>query len=200
MTQVQSDFRPVPDPTVLTTEQLRRELSGLRELLEARLSGMDLATAHLERRLDELPVLRESLKDELRTLFTAQLALHTEKFNSIQTQFQERDVRVEQTARDTKVAVDAALQAQQAAVQQQNEAFSLSINKSEAGTNKAIDAISNLIQTAERTLNDKINDVKSRLDRGEGQKSGISSSLAFGIATFGLLMGIAGVVVALFKP
>ncbi len=37
-------WQPVPDPTKLTTEQLRRELATLREILETRLHGMDRAT------------------------------------------------------------------------------------------------------------------------------------------------------------
>jgi hypothetical protein len=37
-------WQPVPDPTRLTTEQLRRELATLREILETRLDGMDRAT------------------------------------------------------------------------------------------------------------------------------------------------------------
>jgi hypothetical protein len=37
-------WQPIPDPTKLTTEQLRRELATLREILETRLHGMDRAT------------------------------------------------------------------------------------------------------------------------------------------------------------
>jgi hypothetical protein len=39
-----SGWQPVPDPTRLTTEQLRRELATLREIIETRLGGMDRAT------------------------------------------------------------------------------------------------------------------------------------------------------------
>jgi hypothetical protein len=38
------EWMPVPDPTKLTTEQLRRELATLREIIETRLDGMDRAT------------------------------------------------------------------------------------------------------------------------------------------------------------
>jgi Trk K+ transport system NAD-binding subunit len=38
---------PIPDPTLLTTEQLRRELSNLRELMESKMSA--LADVHGER-------------------------------------------------------------------------------------------------------------------------------------------------------
>ena len=39
------EWRPIPDPTKLTTEQLRREVATLREILETRLDGMDRAIA-----------------------------------------------------------------------------------------------------------------------------------------------------------
>jgi hypothetical protein len=42
--QAPVDWRPIPDPTRLTTEQLRRELATLREILETRLDAMDRAT------------------------------------------------------------------------------------------------------------------------------------------------------------
>jgi hypothetical protein len=42
--QTPGDWRPIPDPTKLTTEQLRRELATLREILETRLDAMDRAT------------------------------------------------------------------------------------------------------------------------------------------------------------
>lgn len=36
---VEKDTRPIPDPTALTTDQLRREIGALRELVEARSDG-----------------------------------------------------------------------------------------------------------------------------------------------------------------
>jgi hypothetical protein len=37
-------WRPIPDPTALTTAQIRHELATLREIIETRLDGMDRAT------------------------------------------------------------------------------------------------------------------------------------------------------------
>jgi hypothetical protein len=59
----------VPDPTTLTTDQLRRELAALRELLEARLGGMDRATelaaaASLSSRI-EVGHTRDRLREEI---------------------------------------------------------------------------------------------------------------------------------------
>jgi len=44
------DWRPVPDPTLLTTQQLLRELAALRELLETRIGALDRL---LSRRMDD---------------------------------------------------------------------------------------------------------------------------------------------------
>lgn len=39
--QRKEEWRPVPDPTSLTTEQLHREISSVRELIEARFDSVD---------------------------------------------------------------------------------------------------------------------------------------------------------------
>jgi hypothetical protein len=53
---------PVPDPTTLTTDQLRRELAALRELLEARMDGSDRATAIAQADLEQT---RDRLREEI---------------------------------------------------------------------------------------------------------------------------------------
>src|SRR5580658_3724506 len=63
-------------------------------------------------------------------------------FAGIQTQFIERDTRVEQTAKGSKEALDAALQAAKEAVGEQNKSNSVAIAKSEAATNKQMDQLS----------------------------------------------------------
>jgi hypothetical protein len=98
--------------------------------------------------------------------------LHDEKFNSIQKQFTERDTRTEQTYKDSKVAVDAALQAAKETVGEQNRSAALSIAKSETSTNKQIDQLGVLITTTVQGLNDKIDDLKERLTRLEGHTAG----------------------------
>lgn len=125
-------------------------------------------------------------------------ALHEEKFKSIQTQFVERDTRTEQTSRDSKVAVDAALQAAKEAVSEQNRASSLSISKSETATTKQIDQQGQLIASATAALNDKIDDLKSRLTLIEGRGSGMAASWGVMVAAFGMIVGIGGLMFAIF--
>jgi len=210
---------PVPDPTILTTQQLVGAVSSLREILEARILGMEKLIEQLvkqehglntliENKLEALTQIQNEKFRSIEIQFkerdtrneqttrdnrlavdaalqaakeagaaidekTAHLqALHGERFHSISTQFIERDVRTEQTSRDSKVAVDAALQAAKEAVGEQNRSSALAIAKSEAATVKQIDQQGLLIQTATGALNDKIEDIKDRLTRIEGMGVG----------------------------
>ena len=132
--------RPDPDPTLLTTEQLLRSIASLRE--EAK-----------------------DWVDSLQLLLEAKIAgkdnFYAEKFASIQTQFQERDVRTDQTASQVKLAVDAALQAQKEAAGEQAKSFSAATTKSETAMNRQIEG-----------LDGKITDVKDRLNRVEAMNLG----------------------------
>jgi hypothetical protein len=64
-------WQPVPDPTRLTTEQLRRELATLREIIETRLHGMDVATELASTQAaavrDEIEQTRDRLHEETAT-------------------------------------------------------------------------------------------------------------------------------------
>jgi hypothetical protein len=179
----QQEFRlPVPDPTTLTTDQLRREISALREILETRFVAVDKLLDSMQRNLDRR---HEDIVDVVGNLRT----LHEEKFHSIQVQFSERDTRTEQTSRDSKVAVDAALQAAKEAVGEQNKSSALAIAKSEAATTKQIDQIGVILSATAGGLNDKIEDIKDRLTRQEGASKGASD-------LWGIILGTGGIVIA----
>jgi phage shock protein A len=61
--------RPVPDPTVLTTEALLREVLHLHQLLETRISGMEaVMEERKEQRLELKSDAREALADALVSL------------------------------------------------------------------------------------------------------------------------------------
>ena len=196
-----SGWTPVPDPTALTTEQLRRELSGLREILTARLDGMDRATAllsetvnrtptviqteisHLRELIDEKVIgLGDTSSERLKTVdrrisdsdvryqqqfserdlrFQEEFKGVAEKFTSIELQFKERDTRTEQAAKAGKEALDAALLSAKELVAQQNEANRGEAAKTEQNFTKQIDA-----QAA------RIDELKERIDRGEGSTTG----------------------------
>jgi hypothetical protein len=256
-----SDSRPVPDPTVLTTQQLQREVTMLRELIYVRLDAMDKAMVVFSENITRVPTDVDKQVGQLRALhdekflsldqslaererlslsryqgieqqfeerdarfsqysldrkaavdsaLAAAESLHTEKFASIEKQFRERDVRVEGTAVATKTAVDAALMAAEKAVLRQQEAFSLSIGKSETNFVKAIDQQGLLISSSTSALDSKISDLKDRLTRIEGKEVGtvvaqnnqtsqmsVWSAVIFGV--IGTLVAIGSLVFTLVK-
>ena len=175
---------PVPDPTKLTTEQLRRELATLREIIETRLDAMDRATelANVQAvdARKELAQVRGRLREEtatelgqLRELLEARL---DGMDRAIALQFAERDVRSEQETVNSKQALNAALLAQKELAAQQNDANSAAAAKAEASFTKQIDQIGTIIQTMEKATDARITELKERIDRGEGSTAGAAGS------------------------
>jgi NADH dehydrogenase/NADH:ubiquinone oxidoreductase subunit G len=181
---------PTPDPTRLTTEQLDKAILSLREILESRLKCVDENYDHIVKRLDARSAAIKEGTDHLAELVN-------EKFSGIKTQFAERDTRTESTARDTKVAVDAALQAAEKAVGKQNESFAIATAKSETTTVKQIDAISVLITATNKATDDKITDIKGSISRIDallaslnGRSKGIGDGLGWLFGGIGLIVAI----------
>ena len=197
--------RPDPDPTTLTTQALYREINQVHDLinsevravssgLSSRIDAADRERLHLQAQIDTLP------SEVTRRIDTLRL-LHQEKFDSIQVQFTERDTRTEQTSRDSKVAVDAALQAAKEAVEKQNTSSALAIAKSESATTKQIDqqgiliatattSLNERIDAASATMNSKIDDLKDRLNRMEGGTNGGHQAWGYIVGVAGSLIGI----------
>lgn len=137
---------PSPDPTVLTTEALQREIAALKELVEFRIRALnDLRTSELG----------------------SEISKTNERFTAINSELEsiERQ-RVEQKA-DTKAAVDAALISQKEAVKEQTLASERAIAKSEAATTKSIEQLGDKFDTSVDGLRRESADLKSRLTTAE---------------------------------
>ena len=204
--------RPDPDPTTLTTQALYREINQVQALLHSEMEGLsgrlDARITSVDHDLDRLRLIIDREPELTNQLVNNLKSIHEEKLNSIQVQFIERDVRTEQTSRDSKVAVDAALQAAKEAVEKQNASSALAIAKSESATTKQIDTQGILITTAttslnERidaasaTMNSKIDDLKDRLNRMEGMGAGTRTThddnrglIAVSVAVLSVLFNI----------
>lgn len=63
-----TDIRPNPDPTMLTTAQLDREIAHLKELMtkdqQAQQEALEVALAEMNRRLSELNELRKAVEKD----------------------------------------------------------------------------------------------------------------------------------------
>jgi hypothetical protein len=180
--QQDRDSRPIPDPTILTTQQLNREVASMKELFDTRLGAMDKAVGLLQAQANRSPTIGEVY------------AQHEERFKAIAQQFSERDTRTEQTSRDSKVAVDAALQAQKESVNAQNISNAQAIAKSEAAFTKQIDQIGNLIQTMAKGIDDKIDDMKERITTIESRGQGIVQQKQDTQNVWGYVIGAIGVI------
>jgi predicted nucleic acid-binding Zn-ribbon protein len=117
---VSEDWKPRPDPTVLTTEALQREIGLVRASLEA---GRD--------RLHELLTVR----------MESMTALTDEKFHRIDRQFDLVEAQRVEQKKDTKAAVDAALTAQKEAVREQTTASDTAIAKAERAITKQMEQL-----------------------------------------------------------
>lgn len=217
----------IPDPSPLTTAQVQREVAALEKLATQRMDAIEKAVAVAHENLVRVPTdvdkaighLRELTIERFETT-KKEFLVHQEKFASVQTQFQERDVRTEQTAKDSKVAVDAALQAAKEAVGKQQEASDRAIAKQEAATGKQIESITLLIASNNKALDDKISDLKERFAAAQGsglghkeatsdQRANVSANVAIiglvvavavGLLGGGLLKGNAAPLVAYIQP
>jgi hypothetical protein len=186
------DWRPIPDPTLLTTQQLLRELAALRELLEARLDGMDRATALLSETVNRTPTVIQTEIAHVREV-------DDERFRSISQQFAERDVRTDQAAKASNEALDAALLAAKELVAQQNEANAAAADKAEQSTIKQIDQIGIRIDTMQKALDDRLTELKERIDRGEGSSSGASEYRTERRLDLGQVVAVIAVIVAVLS-
>lgn len=182
------------DMRAMSTAQLTNAVTALEKLFDQRVGAIEKAVEVAHANLVRVPTEVDKAVGHLSALISEKLAIHAEKFSSVQTQFQERDIRTEQTARDSKVAVDAALQAAKEAVGKQQEASDRAIAKSEAAVTKQIDQIVVLIQTNNVSTDGKIIDLKERLTLWAGKSEGLSAGWAILIGVVGIIGALAGIV------
>lgn len=187
------DSRPVPDPTLLTTQQLEREITSLRSSLSTRMDAMDEATDLRIVALREIgPDVRREIA-HLTELINERFNTFAEKFNTIDTQFKERDVRTDKAATASADALAAALQAAKELVGAQGEASAAAAVKSETSFTKQIDQIGTIIQTQATAQDARITELKERIDRGEGNVAGVANNTDANRANITLMIGFLSV-------
>lgn len=171
--------RPIPDPTRLTGELVDRALAAERDRVEGllairdeRLNAMDSATQLRLLQVAEIQKQIDQVRADRREALNHERELTTQRFDAVGDQFDALNQRTAEQKADTRAAVDAALQAAKELVALQTEASDKSTAKSEASFAKQIDALGLLLQKSSETTDDKIVDLKSRMDRIEATKIG----------------------------
>lgn len=100
-----------------------------------------------------------------------QSGISDERFQGVQTQFTLLKQATEQLDLANKTAIAAALQAQKESAGETQKSSQAAIAKSEASTSEAIRTLTATFQQQFSGTTDRINDLKSRLDRGEGGRN-----------------------------
>jgi NADH dehydrogenase/NADH:ubiquinone oxidoreductase subunit G len=180
---------------------LRRELASLREIIEARLDGADKATELRLDTINEIPALIKEEISHLEALLMARLQTATDgmdlKIKAVNDVSNERFAAIEGTFQGNALALAAALAAQKEAAAETNKANALAIGKSETGTKESLQALQALMSTGLTSLGERFADLKSRLDRGEGQDLGGDKSSAHNIAMIGAVGAVIGIILGL---
>lgn len=205
---------PRPDPTARTEDQLFRVVASLKELVSTQITGLMAAVDQRFNGMDKALELLQSKADRSPSIEEV-VARFEEKFIGVETQFNERDTRTENTTREQKIAIDAAFAAQKEAVAEQNKSAAAAISKSEAATGEKIQALALLIDAGLKATNsklddnlrsatDKIDDLKTRMgvideraSQAVGRSAGVASSIGFVATAVGVVAAIIGAVMAI---
>ena len=191
--QGSQDIRPVPDPTVLTTEASKRLEDMLRNLIRTEIAHQN-----------------DLFGEKVNGINQA----FSEKLMRVEARFDMLEKRTAEQKKDTKDALDAALAAQKEAVASQTASSEKSITKSETATIERIKAVETLLSASTRASDDKIDDLKSRIVAIEAVKLGgveqaantratsidARGNMASVISLILALIAIAGFLIAILKP
>ena len=161
----------------MTTTQLHEAIRNSEEKFNAWKVGYDKAIDLLQKTLDKSPSIAEvslAIKDQKELLQSEVRSLK----ELMDTKFTDRDL-----------ALIAALAAAKEAVGAQNTSNSISIAKSDNSTVEALKQLQIIFQTNIAAATTQINDLKSRLDKGEGRSTGFGEG-------WGWLAGLVGMSIA----
>jgi len=188
---------PVPDPTILTTQQLQREIASSREIVEtigsggrsvivARLDAMDKAITLLQGSTDKIPAQVGEAVNRLQELheakFNGAIEVVNEKITSLANVTTQQFKSIDDKFAEKDKAVSVGLSAQKESAAAQQDSNNTATRKMEDNFTKLLDQGRELLQEVRRNTELQINDIKSRLDKGEGRVSVSDPQVASGIS------------------
>lgn len=183
---------PVPDPTLLTTAQLFREIANVHAIIQGKIDSNTRIIELLQQTdRDRQPSIDRAIAC-LKELHETMMASHEDRdklaFAAINLRFDERDKRFDQLDNDNKTAIGAALQAQKEAASIASESTKIAFDKLENSFTKQIEQLQDLLRQVDKGSDDKIGEIKSRLDRGEGKTSVLDPATSAGLERLGKLL------------
>lgn len=187
--------RPDPDPTILTTQALMREIDAVKDLLkEQDVNQRQMLKDKVEARHTE----QLALMDLLQSKIDAQGAVTAEKFESTDREFALVERQRIELKNDTKAAVDAALIAQKEAVKEQTIASDKAIDKTEVNTDKRLEEQAKTTASDIGALRTIVTDLKDQVIELRAEKRGgqeqITERRQANSATIGIIAAISTVI------
>jgi hypothetical protein len=198
---VQEITTPNPDPTVLTTTALLREITGSRELaeilvnftreiVERQIKGdreyMNVRVDHLEKTVDAFPAnILGAIKQQSLNV-DEKFKVYDQRFDNIRIQFTERDTRSETSRGDATKAIDAAFASADKAINKTETGFKDQITEQ----GKRIDTVSKSADEKNSALKELVNDQKDRITALESRLQGATIHRTETLSSSSLLIAI----------
>jgi hypothetical protein len=177
-----------------------RAVQALREVYDANLTARDEAVRILHEDMVRVPTLLDRAEQNITALLRGEIdkleAVTNERFAAVSLRFGELEKRSKDLDEARATALAAALQAAKEAVGEQNRSNTTAISKSELAVGESIKQLQATFDAANRATNEKIDDLKSRLDRGEGGTIGerhMTSERRLDMSAIIALLALAGV-------
>jgi hypothetical protein len=199
---------PNPDPTVLTTTALLREITGsrelaqilvnfTRELVERQMKGdreyLNVRIEHLEKAMEQVPANWLSAVNQVTLNVDEKLKVYDQRFDNIKIQFAERDTRSETSRGDATKAIDAAFASADKAINKTETGFKDQITEQ----GKRIDTVSKSSDEKHTALKELINNEKDRITALESRLQGATVHRSESVSYGSLLVAIAVAAVAI---
>lgn len=171
------------DDLVRVPTEVQKATTATREFLEQVIARTAAEISHVKGRQIEgihgdintaIATLHGEINSEIAKVrgdLNTQVGMSDEKFKSVQTQFTLLKQASEQLELANKDRIAAALQAQKESAGETQKSSQAAIAKSEASTSDAIRTLTATLDQRFTATSELINEIKSRLDRGEGGRS-----------------------------
>jgi hypothetical protein len=179
---------PIPDPSLLTTEALQREIRGLKELnavqLEAVKERINEVSNYSRQRGADIEAAIKVLQHLLEEKINRNADVSNEKFSAINTQFALNET-----------ALQAAFLAQKELGDERSKSSALAISKSDTTFNEALKQLSIISGTENKALKEQIDDLKESNSLLRGAHSGAKDFWGYVIGGIGGAVGVGTLIV-----
>jgi hypothetical protein len=183
---------PIPDPSLLTTQALLREISGLKELNAVQFKSIDdkidAVSSYSHQRGVDIDAAIKVVQRLLEEKIARNADVSNEKFEAINSQFMLNDT-----------ALKAAFSAQKELGDDRNKSNAEAIRKSETAFNDALKQLAAIGNAETKAMKEQVDDLKEAMASLRGAHSGAKDFWGYVIGAIGILVAIGTLVVLVLR-